>query len=59
MMSRDGLVVRTLNCNEIDDDIRIDVVTGQNREARVDTIMTNSFGFGGHNAVLIARRYEG
>lgn len=59
MMIRDGLVVRTLNCNEVDDDIRIDVVKGQNREARVDTIMTNSFGFGGHNAVLIARRYEG
>jgi len=36
----------------------IDIVRGQVREKRVDTLMNNSFGFGGHNGVIIARRYE-
>lgn len=59
MTVREGLVPRTLNCNDPDDEIWLDIVRGENREARVDTVMSNSFGFGGHNAVLVARRYEG
>ncbi len=58
MSMRDGLVPRTLNCKDPDDNIWLDVVLGENRETRVDTIMSNSFGFGGHNAVIVARRYE-
>jgi 3-oxoacyl-[acyl-carrier-protein] synthase II len=29
------------------------------REARVDAILSNAFGFGGHNAVLAFRRFTG
>jgi len=54
----EGLVPRTLNCTDPDDGIWMDIVRGENRQARVDTIMTNSFGFGGHNAVLVAKRFD-
>ena len=56
-MMHESLVPKTLNCNEMDDFIWLDVVRDENREARIETFMSNSFGFGGHNAVLIARKY--
>jgi 3-oxoacyl-[acyl-carrier-protein] synthase II len=58
-MMHEGIIPLTLNCRDLDDDIRVDVVRGEHREMRVDTIMNNSFGFGGHNAVVLARKYEG
>ena len=36
----------------------LDYVPGEARAMRADAIMSNSFGFGGMNAVLIARRFE-
>ena len=54
----EGVVPRTLNCVDVDEEIWLDVVKDENREARVDVVMSNSFGFGGHNAVLVARRLE-
>lgn len=58
MSIRHGIVPATINCSDPDDEIRLDIVRGENREARVDTVMSNSFGFGGHNAVVVGRRYE-
>ncbi len=55
---RDSLVPHTLNCDNPDDDIAIDIVRGAPRQMPVKAAMSNSFGFGGHNAVLIAHRYE-
>ena len=37
----------------------LDVIPNTPREAKVDVILSNSFGFGGHNGCLLVRRFEG
>ncbi len=53
-MAKHGYIPPTLNCDNPDDFITLDIVRGSGREASIKTVMSNSFGFGGHNAVLIA-----
>ncbi|MFO7946718.1 MAG: beta-ketoacyl-ACP synthase II [Armatimonadota bacterium] len=53
-MAHEGYIPPTLNCENPDDFMTFDIVRGQGREVDIATIMSNSFGFGGHNAVLIA-----
>jgi len=48
-----GLLPPTINLDEPDPDCALDHVANQAREARVDTVLSNSFGFGGTNASLI------
>lgn len=53
-----GVVPPTVGCREVDDAVGLDVVLGEPRElpADGDLALSNSFGFGGHNAVLALRR---
>jgi 3-oxoacyl-[acyl-carrier-protein] synthase II len=46
----------TVNLESPDDACDLDYIKGTGREARVDHILTNSFGFGGINAALVLRR---
>ena len=48
----------TINRKEIDPDCDLDDVTDGARDVKVNVAMSNSFGFGGHNAVIVMRRYE-
>ena len=48
----------TINLDHPDEDCDLDYVPNVAREARVDRVMSNSFGFGGHNASLLIGRYE-
>jgi 3-oxoacyl-[acyl-carrier-protein] synthase II len=50
---RDGVIPPTINYDNPDPDIPLDVVPNVKREARVRTVLSNSFGFGGQNACLV------
>lgn len=47
----------TINFKERDPDCDLDYVTEGARDVKVDVAMSNSFGFGGHNAVIVLKRY--
>ncbi|MFD8557971.1 beta-ketoacyl-[acyl-carrier-protein] synthase family protein [Streptosporangium canum] len=49
---RDGVIPATRNLQELDPQVKLDIVTGRPRRGRWAAAMTNSFGFGGHNASL-------
>ena len=53
-----GTVPPTINYEFPDPDCDLDYVPNQARQVAVEVAMTNSFGFGGHNATLLFRRYQ-
>lgn len=48
----------TINLKERDPECDLDYVTEGARDVKINVAMSNSFGFGGHNAVIVMRRYE-
>lgn len=53
-----GIVPATINYETPDPVCDLDYVPNQPRELKVDRVMSNSFGFGGHNATLILSRHR-
>ena len=51
-MIRNGLLHPTINLETPDPDCDLDYVPNKARERRVRRVLSNSFGFGGHNASL-------
>ncbi len=56
---RDGVIPPTINLDTPDPACDLDYVPNVARQTKVDHVMSNSFGFGGHNATLLIGRYTG
>ena len=56
---RDGVLPPTINLDNPDPECDLDYIPNVAREVAVDHVMSNSFGFGGHNASLLIGRYPG
>jgi 3-oxoacyl-[acyl-carrier-protein] synthase II len=56
---QDGVVPPTINLEKPDPECDLDYVPRTAREMSVEAIVNNSFGFGGHNATVIARKFKG
>ncbi|MEC3956753.1 KasA/KasB family beta-ketoacyl-ACP synthase [Nocardia sp. CDC153] len=54
---RDGIIPPTLNLENQDPEIDLDVVKGQARTGQYDYALNDSFGFGGHNVAIAFGRY--
>jgi 3-oxoacyl-[acyl-carrier-protein] synthase II len=55
---RDGVLPPTINLEEKDPSCDLDYIPNEARRAEVRTTVSNSFGFGGHNASIVLRRFE-
>jgi 3-oxoacyl-[acyl-carrier-protein] synthase II len=54
---QDGIIPPTINLKNPDPECDLDYVPNQARPADINVVTSNSFGFGGHNATLVLRRY--
>jgi len=54
----EGKIHPTINYEFPDEECDLDYVPNEAREQQVDTVLSNSFGFGGQNACLVFRRFE-
>jgi 3-oxoacyl-[acyl-carrier-protein] synthase II len=59
MAIEEGVIPPTINYKIPDPDCDLDYVPNEARHHRVDTILKNSFGFGGKNSALIIQRFRG
>ena len=57
MAVKEGVVPPTINLEDQDPECDLDYVPNESREVPVNAAMSNGFGFGGHNATLVVKRF--
>ena len=55
---QDGFIPATINSRPPDPECDLDIVPNEGRKAELRYAMSNSLGFGGHNASLVLKKYE-
>ncbi len=55
---QDQMVPPTINYQQKDDECDLDVVPNEVRKVPLTTVMSNSLGFGGHNASILLKKYQ-
>lgn len=53
----EGVIPATINYETPDEDCDLDYVPNESRKQDINTVLSNSFGFGGHNACLVFKKY--
>jgi 3-oxoacyl-[acyl-carrier-protein] synthase II len=48
----------TINYEQPDPECDLDYIPNESREAEIEVGVSNSFGFGGHNACIVVRKFE-
>ena len=56
---QDGFVPGTINYSQPDPECNLDIVPNQVRKQDIQYAMSNSLGFGGHNACIVLKKYAG
>ncbi|NNF24138.1 MAG: beta-ketoacyl-ACP synthase I [Sphingomonadaceae bacterium] len=59
LMMNGGFIAPSINVSELDPALRPEEIVTEMREADLDTVLSNSFGFGGTNATLVMSKYDG
>lgn len=54
-----GVIPPTINYQTPDPECDLDYVPNHSRQANINYVMSNSFGFGGHNATILLKKFEG
>ena len=55
----DAFLPATVNLQQPDPELDLDYIPNQGRAVQVDYAMSDSLGFGGHNACVVFKRWEG
>ena len=55
----ENIVAPTINLDDPDPECDLDYVPHTSRELNVDVALSNSFGFGGHNASIVLKKFDG
>jgi 3-oxoacyl-[acyl-carrier-protein] synthase I len=59
LMMQNGFIAGSANISQLDPEVADCPIVTASRDAELTTVMSNSFGFGGTNATLILRKYQG
>lgn len=59
LMMEGGFIAPSINVTELDPAIRPEEIATETREVELDTVLSNSFGFGGTNATLVMSKFHG